>query len=112
MFASGDDLPPVDDDVFASAADFPNADAADFEDDTGNWSADDYQQSAENLFGDHPFFGDTLIQQKIDEGFQPYQDTGFDQNFDQIAPGTSDTVQLFERDGPAVRIRRGIASRA
>ncbi len=75
MFASSDDLPPVDDDVFASAADFPNADASDFDDDTGDWSAADYQQSAQNLFGDHPFFGDTLAQQKIDEGFQPYQDT-------------------------------------
>ena len=98
-FASGDDLPPVDDDVFSSAADFPNAEAADFKDDSGNWSSDDYQKSAENLFGDHPFFGDTLVQQKIDEGFQPYQDPGFGQNFDQIAPGTSETVQLFERAG-------------
>jgi hypothetical protein len=99
MFASSDDLPPVDDDVFGSAADFPNADASDFEDDSGDWSATDYQESAQNLFGDHPFFGDTLVQQKIDEGFQPYQDPGFDRNFDQIAPGTSDTVQLFEREG-------------
>jgi hypothetical protein len=99
IFASSDDLPPVDDDVFASASDFPNADASDFEDDAGDWSSDDYQQSAENLFGDRPFFGDTLVQQKIDEGFQPYEDTRFDQAFDQIAPGSSDTVQLFERDG-------------
>src|SRR5579863_3145750 len=99
MFASSDDLPSVDDDVFGSAADFPNADASDFEDDGGDWSAADYQESAQNLFGDQPFFGDTLVQQKIDEGFQPYQDQRFDQNFDQIAPGTSDTVQLFERDG-------------
>ena len=99
IFASADDLPPVDDDVFSSAADFPNADAADFKDDDGDWSADDYQQSAQNIFGDHPFFGDTLVQQKIDEGFQPYQDPGFGRNFDQIAPGTSDTVQLFEREG-------------
>jgi Papain family cysteine protease len=99
IFASADDLPPVDDDVFSSAADFPNADAADFKDDDGDWSADDYQQSAQNLFGDHPFFGDTLVQQKIDEGFQPYQDPGFGRNFDQIAPGTADTVQLFEREG-------------
>lgn len=99
MFASSDDLPPVDDDVFGSAADFPNADASDFEDDSGDWSATDYQESAQNLFGDRPFFGDTLAQQKIDEGFQPFEDTRFDQNFDQIAPGTSDTVQLFERDG-------------
>jgi hypothetical protein len=99
MFASSDDLPPVDDDVFGSASDFPNADASDFEDDSGDWTADDYEQSAQNLFGDHPFFGDTLVQQKTDEGFQPYEDPGFDRNFDQLVPGASDTVQLFERDG-------------
>lgn len=99
MFATEDDLPPVDEDVFATADDFPNAEAADFEDDTGGWSAEDYQASAENLFGDHPFFGDTLTQQKVDEGFQPYEDAAFDRGFDQIVPGASDTVQLFERDG-------------
>lgn len=99
MFASEDDLPPVDDDVFASASDFPNADASDFEDDTGDWSPADYQESAQDLFGDHPFFGDTLVQQKIDEGFQPFQEPGFNQNFDRIVPEASDTVQLFEREG-------------
>jgi hypothetical protein len=99
MFASSDDLPPLDDDVFGSAQDFPNADASDFEDDAGDWSAADYQESAQDLFGDHPFFGDTLVQQKIDEGFQPYEDTRFDQAFDQMSPGISDTVQLMERDG-------------
>lgn len=98
-FASDEDLPQVDDDVFAAASDFPNADASDFEDDQGDWTPADYQQSAQNLFGDHEFFGDTLTQQKTDEGFQPYQDERFDHAFDQIAPGTSDTVQLFERDG-------------
>jgi hypothetical protein len=110
MFASSDDLPPVDDDVFGSASDFPNADASDFEDDSGDWSPDDYHQSAQNLFGDHPFFGDTLTQQKIDEGFQPYEDTRFEQAFDQIAPGTSDTVQLFERDGKLFAF--GVAAQA
>jgi hypothetical protein len=110
VFASSDDLPPVDDDVFASAADFPNADAADFAEDTGGWSADDYQTSAQNLFGDHPFFGDTLVQQKTDEGFQPYQDARFGDAFDQIAPGTSETVQLFERDGRLVAF--GLVSQA
>lgn len=110
MFASSDDLPPVDDDVFGSASDFPNAEASDFEDDTGDWSAADYQDSAQNLFGDHPFFGDTLVQQKIDEGFQPYEDAGFDQAFDRIAPGTSDTVHLFERDGRLVAF--GVISQA
>jgi hypothetical protein len=98
-FASEEDLPAVDDDVFQSVADFPNADERDFADDTGDWTTDDYQQSAQNLFGDHEFFGDTLTQQKTDEGFQPFQDTGFAQGFDQIAPGTSDSVHLFEREG-------------
>jgi hypothetical protein len=110
QFASEDDLPPVDDDVFSSAEDFPNAEAADFVDDTGGWSAQDYQTSAENLFGDHPFFGDTLTQQKIDEGFQPYQDAAFNQGFDQIVPGASDTVDLFERDGRLVAF--GVLSQA
>ncbi|HLK17373.1 MAG TPA: C1 family peptidase [Bryobacteraceae bacterium] len=98
-FASEDDLAGVDDDVYQSADDFPNADASDFEDDPGDWSAEDYQESAQNLFGDHEFFGDTLIQQKTDEGFLPYQDQRFNTAFDEIAPGTSDTVHLFERDG-------------
>jgi Papain family cysteine protease len=110
MFASSDDLPPVDDDVFGSASDFPNADASDFEDDAGDWSASDYQESAQNLFGDHPYFGDTLEQQKIDEGFKPYEDAGFDRNFDQIAPGTSDTVQLFEREDKLIAF--GVVSQA
>src|SRR6266852_2373709 len=85
-FASDEDLPPVDDDVFGSASDFPNADASDFEDDQGDWTPADYQESAQNLFGDHEFFGDTLIQQKTDEGFQPYQDEHFNSAFDQSAP--------------------------
>jgi Papain family cysteine protease len=109
-FATSDDLPPVDNDVFSSADDFPNADPADFAADTGGWSADDYQASAENLFGDHPFFGDTLVQQKIDEGFQPYQDAGFGAGFNQIAPGTSETVELFERGGQLVAF--GLVSQA
>jgi Papain family cysteine protease len=110
IFASEDDLPPVDDDVFATADDFPNASDADFAEDTGDWSADDYGQSAENLFGDHPFFGDTLVQQRIDEGFQPHQDAGFSDAFDQLAPGTAETVQLFERDGRLVAF--GLVSQA
>jgi hypothetical protein len=109
-FATSDDLPPVDDDVFSSAGDFPNAEPADFVEDTGGWSADDYQASAENLFGDHPYFGDTLVQQKTDEGFQPYQDARFGDAFDQIAPGTSDTVELFEREGQLVAF--GLVSQA
>jgi Papain family cysteine protease len=99
LFASTEDLPQIDDDAFATAADFPNADESDFEGDTGDWTADDYEESAKNLFGDHEFFGDTLVQQKIDEGFTPYDDDRFKKAFEEVAPGTADTVHLLERDG-------------
>ena len=42
----------VDEDVLGSRQDFPEADEEDFEDDTGDWSVDDYVDSAQNLFGD------------------------------------------------------------
>ena len=99
IFASDKDLPDLDHDVFGSASDFPDAQDDDFEDDQGDWTPADYQESAQNLFGRNEYFGDTLFTQKQDEGFQPYQDTRFAQAFDQIAPGTSEGVHLFERDG-------------
>ncbi|MEO8125847.1 MAG: C1 family peptidase [Bryobacteraceae bacterium] len=98
----GDDLEDFDDDIFASAADFPDADEEDFEDDQGDWSADDYQESAQNLFGRGEFFGDTVFDQLRDEGYTPFEDRTFDTQFDSIFPGTSDTVNLFERDGKLV----------
>jgi hypothetical protein len=97
-----DDFPEIDNDVYAAPEDFPNADPEDFEDDPGDWSADDYQESAANLFGNHEFFGDDIFQQKVAEGYQPYQDPGFASAFDSIYPGTSDTVHLFERNGQLV----------
>lgn len=95
-FSNPDDLVPLDDDVALSASDFPNATPADFQDDDGSWTPDDYQQSAQNLFGDHEYFGDTMTQQRIDQGYQPFTDPGFMQGFEQVAPGSSQTVQLFE----------------
>ena len=94
-----DDPPGLDDDVIATAADFPDANEADFKDDEGNWSASDYQESAQNLFGRGEFFGDTVFEQRAAEGYTPFQDHTFDNQFDSISPGTSDTVNLFERDG-------------
>ena len=96
----GDDDPPgLDDDVVASAADFPDAGEEDFEDDQGDWSAADYGESARNLFGRGEFFGDTVFEQRAAEGYTPFEDHTFDTQFDRISPGTSDTVDLFERDG-------------
>ncbi len=98
-FSDPDDLIGLDQDMALSAADFPNSTAADFEDDNGGWTADDYQQSAQNLFGDHEFFGDTMATQRADEGYSPFQAPGFTEGFESIAPGSSETLQLFERDG-------------
>ncbi len=94
------DLPELlDEDTVATAADFPDADESDFEDDVGDWSVDDYEESAQNIFGRGEFFGDTVFEQRADEGFTPFEDNTFNREFDNIAPGTSDTVHLFERDG-------------
>src|SRR5579872_6838548 len=98
-FSDPDDLIGLDDDTALSASDFPNATEADFQDDDGSWTADDYQQSASNLFGDHEFFGDTMIQQRAAEGYQHFDNPQFMQGFDQVAPGSSGTVRLFEREG-------------
>ncbi len=98
-FADADDLPGLDDDTALSASDFPNADAEDFEEDDGSWSPDDYKDSAQNLFGDHEFFGDTRDTQLGAQGFQPYQDQQFTRGFDQVVPGSGDNVHLYERDG-------------
>lgn len=94
-----EDLPGLDDDVVASAADFPDAGEEDFEDDQGDWSAGDYEESAQNLFGRGEFFGDTVFEQRADEGYTPFEDHTFDNQFDRLFPGTSETVNLFERDG-------------
>jgi hypothetical protein len=98
-FNDPDNLIGLDGDTALSAADFPNASEADFQDDSGDWSVDDYQQSAENLFGDHEFFGDSMVEQRTDEGFTPFTDQNFVQGFENVAPGSSETLQLFERDG-------------
>ena len=99
LFASEEDLVPVDDDVYSGASDYPDADADDFEVDAGDWSAVDYEDSARNLFGSGEFFGDSIFTQKEAEGFQPYQDERFAQAFDRISPGTSESVHLFEQEG-------------
>src|SRR5580698_2822255 len=98
-FSDPDNLIGLDDDTALSAADFPNASEADFQDDDGGWTPENYQQSAQNLFGDHEFFGDTMAIQRADEGYAAFEDPSFRQGFEQIAPGSSETLSLFERDG-------------
>lgn len=71
----------------------------DYQEDEGNWSLDDYQASAESLFGDNPFFGETIDDQLADEGYQFFDDPAFAEAFERIAPGSTETVRLFEQDG-------------
>jgi hypothetical protein len=98
-FSDPDDLVELDDDTAKSAADFPNADAEDFEDDDGTWTETDYDDSAKNLFGDHQYFGDTQATQLATQGFQQFGDPGFMRGMDQIVPGAGQTINLYERDG-------------
>ena len=64
----------LDDEVYASAEDFPNASAEDFADDNGDWSDEDYADTAQKIFGDNEYFGDTAEQQLADAGFAPLRD--------------------------------------
>lgn len=89
-----------DEEVFPDIQDaFPDADEEDFEDDQGDWTAEDYEDSAKNLFGRHEFFGESLTDQLVDAGLKPFQDSGFLHAFNSFQPGLSDTVQLFESGG-------------
>ncbi|MBI3209651.1 MAG: C1 family peptidase [Candidatus Solibacter usitatus] len=71
----------------------------DFAEDTGNWTEDDYAASASRLFGGHEYFGETIDDQLADAGYQRFDDPGFANAFENIAPGASETVRLYEQDG-------------
>src|SRR6185436_17138308 len=98
-FSDPEDLVELDEDVALSADDFPNADPDDFEDDDGSWTPDDYQESAQNLFGEHEFFGDTRETQLSEQGFQPFHDERMLSGLDQVAPGAAESLKLFEQNG-------------
>ena len=74
-------------------------DPEDYQEDDGGWTADDYEASAERLFGENPFFGETIDDQLADEGFHFFDDPAFAESFERIAPGSTETLRLYERDG-------------
>lgn len=78
---------------------FEGGEWADYQEDSGDWSADDYETSAESLFGDNPYFGETIDDQLAEEGFQFFDDPAFAEAFERIAPGSTETVRLYEQDG-------------
>jgi hypothetical protein len=98
----GDEQPPdiEDEDLFPDPAEeFPDSTDEDFEEDEGHWTPDDYQASAERLFGNNEFFGDTVFSQRESEGYTHFDNPGFLNAFDSVSPGVTETVHLFERDG-------------
>jgi len=70
-----------------------------YQEDEGNWSAEDYEASAEQLFGENPYFGETIDDQLADEGFEFFDDPAFAEAFERIAPGSTETVRLYEQGG-------------
>lgn len=99
---TGEEQPPdiEDEDLFPDPAEeYPDATDEDFEEDDGNWTPGDYQASAERLFGNNEFFGDTVFSQRADEGYQHFEDPGFLNAFNSVSPGVTDTLHLFERNG-------------
>jgi hypothetical protein len=94
------DLPTVDDDVFFSREAWPDAKEEDFEEDAGDWSADDYQENSTALFGWREDFGQTSHDAYIAEGFALSQDCEvFGQAvLEQLGPGST-SIRLYEKDG-------------
>ena len=98
-FSDPDDLVELDDDTAPPAEDFPNATADDFQEDDGNWTESDYDESAKNLFGNHEYFGDTQATKLAAQGYQEFADPGFMRGLNQVVPGSADTINLYQQDG-------------
>ena len=89
----------VDDDVFGSAEDYENAEEVDFVADEGDWTEEDYQASAERLFGENEFFGETVEDQFTADGYEPANDDDLTTRMDAIFDGASTSVSFFIKDG-------------
>ena len=98
------ELPWLDEDVFGSREEYSDASDEDFEDDAGDWSLDDYFETAKVLFGRHEHFGDTAHQRAIDEGFSLHADSdGLMSMLADKVPQLGETsIQLYEREGRVV----------
>jgi hypothetical protein len=93
----------LDEDVYGNRDEYPNASDEDFEDDAGDWSAQDYETSAQNLFGDNPFYGETAQDRYADEGFElAPQNDALLSKVEQVAPAAADTIDFYERDGQII----------
>lgn len=98
-----EDLPVVDEDVFAGREQWADATDEDFEEDDGDWSADDYQESAAAFFGAREDFGLTAHDRYQDEGFiySPQADE-WNQYLDGQLGAAGTAVRFYEKDGQVV----------
>lgn len=91
------------DDAFGSRDDFENIDDAWFEEDTGDWSDDDYNELAGGLFGDNEYYGDTADQQYEDEGYELIEDDAeYRDELAQVAPGGFNHMRFYNQNGSIV----------
>ncbi len=94
------DEPAVDEEVYASAEDFPNASEEDFEDDNGDWTDDDYADTAQKIFGDSEFFGDTADKQLADEGFAHHpEEKKILTDISSKVPGADSSIGVYTKGG-------------
>ena len=93
-----DDLVGADDDVYGTVDDFQNAEEQDFEHDEGDWSEDDYAESADRLFGDHEFYGEDVAARLADEGYTEVTDESVLDDFVNLVPSADQTVNFVQKD--------------
>ncbi|MBK7396486.1 MAG: hypothetical protein IPJ34_09355 [Myxococcales bacterium] len=90
--------PDLDEEVFGSREDFPDADAEDYEEDTGDWTSDDYESSARNFFGRTEHFGESADDRRRSDGWEPIEhNEAWRGAFEQAVPGAGSTVRFYQR---------------
>jgi hypothetical protein len=95
--------PELDEGIFGGRHEHPDAADEDFEEDAGDWTDDDYRETASKLFGGHDFFGQNAERAREQLGYQRWEhDEAWRGELDRHAPGVSRTVKFYEREG-AVR---------
>jgi hypothetical protein len=107
------DSPPVsvDESVFGSRDEYPDAEDDDFEDDAGDWTPQDYAENARALFGTHESFGETAHDLYVRLGYSPFEESdAYLRQIEQHAPGSSLGLRFY-RQGDRI-VPRGFLTTA
>ncbi len=95
------DPPEVDEDLVGSRQDYPGTDEEDWIEDPGDWSPEDYHESASALFGGQEHFGDTWEKRWGDQGFTLADDEetqGYQRTIADLLPDAPQTFRFFKKD--------------